>query len=99
MDKFSIIDEISKQKLVEDIVYNVGGKYDDDLKDLIQDIYISLLEKEDKLIESLYNSNQLKFFIVRMVTNNIHSKNSPYYSKYKKQINNKVQIETIYDKV
>ena len=99
MDKYKIIDEISKNKLVEEIVYNIGDRGDEDLKDLIQDIYINLLEKEDSLIENLYSTNQLKFFIVKMVVNNIHSKNSPYYTKYKKDKTNKVKIEELYDKI
>ena len=99
MDKQEIIQEISKQKIVEEIVYNIGSKDDEDLKDLIQDIYINLLEKEDNLIENLYSTNQLKFYIIRMVVNNIHSKNSPYYAKYKKDKINKVKIEELYDKI
>ena len=99
MDKYKIIDEISKQKIVEEVVYNIGDRGDEDLKDLIQDIYINLLEKEDNLIETLYNTNQLKYFIIRMVVNNIHSKNSPYYTKYKKDKINKVKIEELYDKI
>lgn len=99
MDKYKIIDEISKDKLVEEIVYNIGDRGDEDLKDLIQDIYINLLEKEDSLIENLYSTNQLKFYIVRMVVNNIHSKNSPYYTKYKKDKINKVNIEELYNKI
>lgn len=99
MDKYKIIDEISKDKVVEEVVYNIGDRGDEDLKDLIQDIYINLLEKEDNLIETLYNTNQLKYFIIRMVVNNIHSKNSPYYTKYKKDKINKVKIEELYDKI
>ena len=99
MDKYKIIDEISKDKVVEEIAYNIGDRGDEDLKDLIQDIYINLLEKEDNLIETLYNTNQLKYFIIRMVVNNIHSKNSPYYTKYKKDKINKVKIEELYDKI
>ena len=99
MDKYKIIDEISKDKIVEEIVYNIGDRGDEDLKDLIQDIYINLLEKEDNLIETLYNTKQLKYFIIRMVVNNIHSKNSPFYTKYKKDKINKVKIEELYDKI
>ena len=99
MDKYKIIDEISKNKIVEEVVYNIGDRGDEDLKDLIQDIYINLLEKEDSLIENLYSTNQLKFYIIRMVVNNIHSKNSPYYTKYKKDKINKVKIEELYDKI
>lgn len=99
MSKYNIIDEISKNKLVEEIVYNIGDRGDEDLKDLIQDIYINLLEKEDSLIENLYSTNQLKFYIVKMIVNNIHSKNSPYYTKYKKDKINKVKIEELYNKI
>ena len=99
MSKYSIIDEISKDKIVEEIVYNIGSKDDEDLKDLIQDIYINLLEKEDSLIENLYRTNQLKFYIVKMVVNNINCKNSPYYTKYKKDKINKVKIEELYGKI
>ena len=99
MDKYKIIDEISKDKVVEEVVYNIGDRGDEDLKDLAQDIYINLLEKEDNLIETLYSENQLKYFIIRMVVNNIHSKNSPYYTKYKKDKINKVKIEELYDKI
>ena len=94
-----MIDEISKDKIVEEIVYNIGCRGDEDLKDLVQDIYINLLEKEDNLIETLYSTNQLKFYIIRMVVNNIHSKNSPFYTKYKKDKINKVNIEELYDKI
>lgn len=99
MTKYNIIDEISKNKIVEEIVYNIGDRGDEDLKDLIQDIYINLLEKEDSLIENLYSTNKLKFYIVKMVVNNIHSKNSPYYTKYKKDKINKVKIEELYGKI
>lgn len=99
MSKYNIIDEISKNKIVEEIVYNIGSKDDEDLKDLIQDIYINLLEKEDSLVETLYSTNQLKFYIVKMVVNNIHSKNSPFYTKYKKDKINKVNIEELYNKI
>ena len=99
MDKYSIIDEISKNKIVEEIVHNIGDRGDEDIKDLAQDIYINLLEKEDSLIENLYSTNQLKFYIVKMVVNNIHSKNSPYYTKYKKDKINKIKIEELYDKI
>lgn len=99
MSKYNIIDEISKDKLVEEIAYNIGDRGDEDLKDLVQDIYINLMEKEDSLIENLYSTNQLKFYIVKMVVNNIHSKNSPYYTKYKKDKINKVKIEELYGKI
>ena len=97
MNKYEIIEETAKQHLIEDTARNIAGDKDEDLNDLCQDLYISLMEKDDVLIESLYNTSQLRYFIVKMLINNIHSKNSPYYSKYKKRNKNKTNIDQVKD--
>lgn len=70
--------------MVETIVSNIAKSADDLLNDLVQDIYVSLLEKDESLITNLYDTKQIKFFVARMVKNNIFSKNSPYWCKYKR---------------
>ena len=97
MNKNDIVKKIAEQHLIEDIVRNIAGDEDEDLKDLCQDLYIDLMNKDETLIQSLYETNQLRYFIVKMVINNIHSKNSPYYSKYKKRNKNKLPIEQVKD--
>lgn len=92
MEKADIIAEIASQKVLDTIVYNIGGNADEDLQDLIQDLYIDLMGKPDELIESLYESNQLKFYLTKMVLNNIRSKNSPYYTNYKKDKTKRLPI-------
>lgn len=84
MGKADIIAEIASQKVLETIVYNIGGNADEDLQDLIQDLYIDLMGKPDELIETLHENNQLKFYLSKMAVNNIRSKNSPFYTNYKK---------------
>lgn len=78
--------------MVEQIVSNIAKSADNLLQDLQQDIYIDLLTKDDDKIVNLYNSGQLKFFITRMVVNNIHSKNSPFWCKYKRYTQNANEI-------
>lgn len=92
MTKNEIIGKIAKKRMVEDIVHNISKKDDDQLNDLSQEIYISLMEKDEEKIVKLYEDNQLRFFITRMVINNIHSKNSPFYCKYKKFTNNMEEL-------
>lgn len=82
--KTEIIEELAKEKTVETIINNITHSNNDILNDLAQDIYIDLLNKEDELIIELYNNNQIKFFITRMVMNNWFSQNSPFYMKYRK---------------
>lgn len=84
MDYKHIIDNLAKEHTVEDIINNVSKEdLDQTLKDLAQDIYQALLEREPSFIEELYSKDELRFFITRMVLNNVNSKTSPYYYNYK----------------
>lgn len=92
MTKNDVIAIIAKERMVEQIVSNIAKSADNLLQDLQQDIYIDLLSKEEQKIVNLYETGQLKFFITRMVINNIHSKNSPFWCKYKRFTQNANEI-------
>ena len=85
--------------MIEQIVSNIAKSSDDLLNDLVQEIYLDLLTKSEEKIVNLYETNQLRFFIVRMVTNNLFSKNSPYYQTFKKNANLTVDIDSLKDKL
>lgn len=94
--KNRIIKKLATNKVVEELCCNMGVEQAY-LDDLIQEIYLILLEyNEDKLIK-MFERKQLKFFIVRIIMNQYFSQNSPFYKKYKmydqKQDYNK-EIET-----
>ena len=94
--KNRIVNELAKEKTVETLCTNMGVEQAY-LDDLVQEIYLILLEyNEDKLIK-MFERKQLKFFIVRIIMNQYFSQNSPFYKKYKmydqKQDYNK-EIET-----
>lgn len=84
MTKAQIIAELAKEGTIKEIIRNIGGTKDEDLKDLEQDIYYDLLRKDVALLKELKDKDELKFFITKMVKNNVYSKNSPYYKVYKK---------------
>lgn len=88
MTKGEIINIIAKDRWVESIITNIAGDADDLLNDLAQDIYVDLMLKDEEKVVKLYEAKQLKFFITRMVLNNIHSKNSPFWMQYKRFTNN-----------
>ena len=92
MTKNEIISIIAKQRLIEETVMNVAKSADDQLKDLAQDLYIDLMAKDDDKIVNLYETGQLKYFVTRMVVNNIRSKNSPFWCNYKRFTNNMNEI-------
>lgn len=78
-----IIEKWANEKVIETIIYNIAGE-SPELSDLAQDLYVSLFEKPDELIQKLEAENSYKFFISKMVMHNVYSANSPYYYKYKR---------------
>lgn len=78
-----ILDEIERENVVRDICMNINVS-PNDIDDLVQEVYVILLEyKPEKIIE-LWQNKQLKFFIVGIIKRQYHSKTSPFYKKYKK---------------
>ena len=85
MTKWEIIDELSRTNTVEKIIYKLlptSKNQFDCPDDLIQDIYVLLLEKDDKLIIDLYNKGELGFYLLKIAKNQLLSANSPYFYKY-----------------
>lgn len=93
-----IINEIANAQLIEEIIGGVSySKFEntENLKDLTQDIYLQLLQMRTDKLNDLYTKNQLRYWIARIITNNIHSKTSPYYYSYKKAERQSVSIDDI----
>ena len=85
MTKYDVVDIIEREHLVEKIVYKLlpcSKNPFDYPEDLIQDIYLILLNSDENLIVTLYNKGELGFYILRISRNQLLSKNSPYYTKY-----------------
>lgn len=101
MTKNEVVSIIAKEKVVEQICSNIAksADCDDTLKDLSQEIYLDLLSKDEEKIVNLYETNQIRFFVVRMVTNNLFSKNSPFYQVFRKNTNATVNIDDLKDKL
>ena len=93
-----IINEIANAHLIEEIISGITySKFEnaENLKDLAQDIYLQLLQMDTKKLHDLYCKKQLRYWITRIITNNIHSKTSPYYYQYKKAQRQSVNINDI----
>ena len=71
---------------IEEIVNNIAPA-DPDKYDLIQDVALIILEKSPNFILELHKKGHLKYYIARVIMNNLFSTSSPYYCKYKKYRN------------
>lgn len=85
MDKASIIEQIAKERMVESMVQNIAHQaLNDDLSDLCQIIYLILLEYDDDKLQDLWENNQIRFFLARIIVNQYRSSNSPFHILYRK---------------
>ena len=89
------VQKIADQRLVEKIVAKITSsgataQDADSLKDLCQDIYLSLLE--DEKFASIYEEGHQNFWVTRIVMNNIMSSSSRYYRQYLLPIKRNVSI-------
>ena len=96
MTKYEIIDELSRSNTVEKIIFKLlpcSKNPFDCPEDLIQDVYLLLLQKDDDLIINLYNKGELGFYLLKIARNQLLSKNSPYYTKYIRFLANCDELE------
>ena len=85
MTKIEVINIIARDHLVEKIVFKLlpSSKNPFDCpEDLIQEIYLLLLQKNDDLIVNLYNKGEITYYLLRVVRNQLLSVNSKYYYTY-----------------
>lgn len=77
------IDVIIKEHIVEELVsaYGVPHTYKDDL---IQHIYIILLEYDQNKLNELIKKKQIRFYIARIIRNQWFSTTSTFYMLYRK---------------
>lgn len=85
MTKCDVVEKLYKDGTVDRIIYKLlsSSKNPFDCpEDLIQDIYLLLLQKDDNLIVNLYNKGEIGFYLLKIARNQLLSVNSPYYQKY-----------------
>lgn len=78
-----IYSTIAKEKLIESLItkYKVNPKYKEDL---IQEIYLIVLQKPPDMLKELYDKKQINFYLAKIITNQYFSKTSKFYKDYKK---------------
>lgn len=95
MTNNTIIEAISGD--VREIIDNMAVM-DDHKDDLFEEVILILLTYDHKKLEAIFNKNQIKFFIARIICNQYYSIHSAFYKKYKKYEVNKYHIADIIGK-
>ena len=83
MTKEGVVEYIARSKLIQECILIVtGGVWRSEYDDLTQDILIELLSQE-KIVD-LYEKDQLRYYVVRVVRNNIQSNTSRFFYRYRR---------------
>ena len=93
MNKADIIEEIAQERMVETMVQNIAHQaLNDDLSDLCQMVYLILLEYDEDKLQDLWEHNQMRFFLARVIVNQYRSSYSPYHIIIRKPQEKSVDI-------
>ena len=85
MDRYEIVNEIAKGKVVEQMVCNIAHQsLTADLKDLVQMVYLILLEYDEQKLQDLWEHKQMRFFLARIIVTQYRSSLSPFHITYRK---------------
>ena len=83
MSTRGVVEEIARSKLIQECILMVtGGVWRSEYDDLVQDILIELLN-QTKIVD-LYKKGELKYFIMRIIRNNIQSNTSRFFYRYRR---------------
>ena len=78
-----VVELVAKEGWVEECIKTVaGGVWRSEYDDLAQDVLIELLNQEK--IVGLYQRNQLRYYVMRVVRNNIQSNTSRFFYRYRR---------------
>lgn len=77
-----IIEKLYKDEYLDQLIQKLNWYENEDFK---QELFLILLEQKEEKIIQLYKNNEIYAFINKIITNQTHSKTSPFYKQYRKQ--------------
>jgi len=91
--KNQIIEKLFRDKFIQNIIKKYTTKLtNEDEEDVVQEIFLVLLEMPEEEIVQLFNNNQLNFYIVKIIKNQLLSTTSKVFKLYLKHKLNTVQL-------
>ena len=83
MSTREVVEEVARTKLIQECILIVtGGVWRSEYDDLVQDVLIELLNQEK--IVGLYLKGELKYYVVRVIRNNLQSCTSRFFYRYRR---------------
>ena len=84
MTKEGVVEYIARSKLIQECILIVtGGVWRSEYDDLVQDLLVEFLDQGKKIVE-LYEKDQLRYYVMRIVRNSIQSNTSRFFYRYRR---------------
>ena len=84
MSTRGVVEYIARSKLIQECILIVtGGVWRSEYDDLVQDLLVEFLDQGKKIVD-LYEKNQLRYYVMRIVRNNIQSNTSRFFYRYRR---------------
>ena len=84
MSTRGVVEEIARSKLIQECILIVtGGVWRSEYDDLVQDLLVEFLDQGKKIVD-LYEKGQLRYYVVRVVRNNLQSCTSRFFYRYRR---------------
>ena len=78
-----VVERVAREGWVEECIKTVsGGVWRSEYSDLCQDILLELLD-QTKIVD-LYKKGQLRYYVMRIVRNNLQSCTSRFFYRYRR---------------
>ena len=81
-----IIEDLMKNNWLRDECRKFTNKDIQLADDLVQELVLYIIEKQPEKLQEAFSKNEHKFFVKRMILNQIISTSSPFYRKYRKYV-------------
>ena len=79
-----VVEEVARSKLIQECILIVtGGVWRAEYDDLTQDLLVEFLNQGKKIVD-LYEKGQLRYYVVRVVRNNLQSCTSRFFYRYRR---------------
>lgn len=83
MSTREVVELVAREGWVEECIRTVsGGVWRSEYNDLVQDILLELLD-QTKIVD-LYEKGQLRYYVMRIVRNNLQSCTSRFFYRYRR---------------
>ena len=94
MNAKEIVNELAQNRVVEKLLRNYTTK---NKADLAQNIYMSLLLKDDDFLTDLYTNGRMNYYLIGAIRNEVMSNTSIHSKENRKAGLIKGEVENIYD--